>query len=244
MAEGAIPIASLGSFSPAQRTVLQNLFDLNAGGDWKAKKGQDMCTLEEAAVTYSHNKALRITTDVNCTLATFTKFLGDVNLLRKYDPNLEAFEVVGKEERGTILYTNYKKTSALITPRDFVSICSGAFATADECAAIGIKGAAGGAIIQNTVNGPADLKPEQKGFVRGTIHLYGYIVTAAAPDAPAVKLSCLSCVDPNGSIPGWVIDAAAGENCKKLAMMRTMAEDMQKKAPCPGLHVVAASELK
>ena len=63
-----------------------------------------------------------------------------------------------------------------------------------------------------------------KGFIRGTVHVCGYIVTERHEVPGAIHVVLVSSVDPAGRLPKWIADGAKAEVCRKLARIRNLCE--------------------
>ncbi|CUG89393.1 Hypothetical protein, putative [Bodo saltans] len=226
----------------AQPTITK-VIDLFKHNAWVVSKTLENCLLEEMPAPFApERKVLRISTTFNCSLGTFCEFLADTTQVRKYDPNLEAFDVVSDTPAGVVLYTSYKQQSRLVTPRDFCTVTAKAELNSNDAEAQGLPRCAG-AYVQCSVNSSARAPVKQ--FIRGTVFVFGYVALAdrdasigssgagsgGGTGTPSIKVYNIMCVDPSGSIPKWLVDAASADSCKKLAMIRKLCEDRQRSAP-------------
>ena len=217
--------------SAGLRNTLSRTLALQTSGSWTAMKTLENCLLEDAVVTYSDKKAYRISTKVECTLSTLASFLNDDAQLRKYDPNLDLYEVIADADAGRVIYSSYKRQSSLITPRDFCTVTGSATFYGDDVRKEGLGKEFGAAYVVGCIS--CNAKPEQKGYVRGTIVSYGFVALAASPSSTSIKLVNIMCVDPNGSIPKWMLEIATADACKKIAAIRRLCEERQRTRPAP-----------
>jgi hypothetical protein len=219
--------------SAGLRNTLSRTLALQSASGWTAVKTLENCLLEETMTTFSDKKAYRISTKVNCSLATLEAFLNDDSQLRKYDPQLDLYEVIAEAEAGRVIYSSYKRQSSFITPRDFCTVTGAATFYGDDVKSEGLGSENGAALVVGCIS--CNAKPEQKGFIRGTIVSYGFVALAASPTSSTIKMFNIMCVDPNGSIPKWMLDIATADACKKIAAMRRMCEEKELKKPAAPL---------
>jgi hypothetical protein len=220
-----IPVAPLRAFpaapTEAQKRVLKPLLDLSKDGAWGPARDVNGCSLSEATVSFSATKALKMTTTFNCSIQTFARVISDTNQTRRFDPTLVAIRQVGApldaEGFVTTGYTSYQQPSRFITARDFAFDSTNSRVSGE---AVG-NATASDVFVQSTVHNAS--VPAEAGFVRGTLHVYGYVAVAEAADRTTV--TCVCVVDPNGSIPKALVDAAAGENCKKVIKIKEICEE-------------------
>lgn len=238
--------AAAEPMSPAVPTdaipTINKMIDLYKHNGWTVSKTLDNCLLEDMPAPFAPDrKVLRISTTFNCTLGTFCEFLADVSQVRKYDPMLESFDVVDDTPAGIVLYTSYKQQTRLVAPRDFCTMTAKAELNSADADAHGLPPCAG-AYVQCSVNSAA--RPPVKQFTRGIVHVFGYVAIAERDSSigrgasqsgvvatPTIKVHNILCVDPSGSVPKWLVDAASAESCKKLALIRKLCEDRQRSAP-------------
>lgn len=231
----ALPPPPPPAITPALRPTLKMLLHLQSNGNWVPVKTLENCLMEEQMVEIPNaqpRKGLRISTSMKCTLASFDAFLNDHAVVRKYDPMLDSFDVLSEGPAGMVLYTSYKQQTRFVAARDFCSTTARVVLTREETLEAGL-GVHAASLVQSSVNSVA--KPVVANFTRGTIHFFGYVAFPESDDvsSPTIKVYNLSCVDPGGSIPNWIVDAANAEACKKLALIRKLCEDRHRSTPAP-----------
>jgi hypothetical protein len=204
------------------KNIVRPLLDLHLRcTTWKRVKVLHECVLEDTPVSFSDKSAQRITTTMQCSLRSFLKFVQDERALKKYDPTLARFEIVPNgNPDGHVTYSAYQQATRLIAPRDFCALSTHLAMTADEAAANDIPTNGKYVVISNSID--SAVKPPQKGFVRGKLHVYGYFATAESFTSVPITVHNIMCVDPSGSIPKWVTDVAMTENVKKVAKIREL----------------------
>ena len=216
---------------PGQHELVRPLLRLYMDKGWKMGKVVEGCLMEECPVSYSKLKALRISTTVKCSLETFDTFMQDEALQREVDPQLDTVRLVKETADSKTIYTNYKQQIRMVSARDFCSTSCRLLVTPEMVKDYGLELTAP-AMLQAAVNSSA-VGP-QKGFVRGTIHVFGYLALAGslpgetADNLPGIKLINIVSIEPGGGLPNWLVEAAKAENCKKLAHIRAVLERLQK----------------
>jgi len=128
----APPVVAPGE-DPKPEVITQPILDLYRRKGWEKKQVVEQCQFEDLSVEFCDKKAIRITTEVKCSLQTFKSFLGDLAQLYKYDPQLKSHEVMKHYGNGaSVLYTAYKVPAAMIAARDFCTLNSGRELSAEE----------------------------------------------------------------------------------------------------------------
>jgi hypothetical protein len=230
--EPAAPAPRVPAITAKKRTVLAPLLALHKSRDWRLSKTLDNCDLEDAVVSFSDKKALRITTTMQCSLATLKAFLEDASQMRKYDPTLDVFEMLpaatdAPETRVT--YSAYKQQTRLIAPRDFCAESTSTFIDGEDAKAEGLP-SNHVYFLQNSIDSKA--RPPVKSHTRGVLHMFGYVAEASYGfESVPITVRNIMCIDPSGKIPTWLIDAAQADSCKKLAKIRQLVEERHRVDP-------------
>jgi hypothetical protein len=218
------------AISSAQKQVLTPLIQLHNRTDWKMGRVIQGCLLEDCPVPYSKVKAVRISTEVNCSLESLNTFLQDEAMLRKTDPALDALDVISNVDGVITVYSSYKQQVRLIAARDFCSATTRVLLDPVQAQELGLRGPEvkqGPVLLSGAVNSTARPAKAGSSYVRGFLHCFGYLgFSGAAPGRQqhSIKLVMIALVEPGGSIPGWVIEAAKEDNCKKLALIKKLLE--------------------
>jgi hypothetical protein len=212
-------------------TTFARLLDLYRRDDWKPAKGAEGCEVYSCAVDYCDKSAVRLVTTIRCSLLTFQELLADETKVRIYDPNLQDFQILNESPQGVVIYTSYKQQSRFITPRDFCSVTARHLLTPDGALRHNIveKRAPSSqpyVLIQSSVSIPGG-KPSPKTHLRGVVHSFGYVAFGDRPEKIGIRVENVMCVDPGGQIPKMLLDAAQGESCKKLAVIRSLCEQLE-----------------
>eukprot|EP00744_Colponema_vietnamica_P007790 GILI01011162.1.p2 GENE.GILI01011162.1~~GILI01011162.1.p2 ORF type:complete len:357 (+),score=135.08 GILI01011162.1:61-1131(+) len=195
--------------------------------DWKKGSVVEGCQIETCVVDYSNFNALRISTHFNCSLETFRDFLKEESNVRKYDVALDTFQVLKTNPESVILYTNYKRQSRMVAPRDFVTESTTQMFTPEEAAANRLTGVKNeGVFVQSTVS-VSGFKDPVKDWVRGNILAFGYLAIAEGPKR--IQVYNYACVDPAGGIPKFIADATSSMSAKTVAQIRGLCEEAEKK---------------
>lgn len=196
--------------------------------DWKKGSVVEGCQIETCVVDYSNFNALRISTYFNCSLETLRDFLKEESNVRKYDVALDTFQVLKTNPDSVILYTNYKRQSRLVAPRDFVTETTNQMFTPEEAIKnrLTTNEKNQGVFLQSTVSVPG-YKDPTKDWVRGNILAFGYLAVAEGPKR--IQVFNYACVDPAGGIPKFIADATSNMSAKTIATIRGLCEEAEKK---------------
>ena len=225
------PPAASAVASPASTAIVEGpIVALHNDRSWTNLRHVSRCKVEDLSTSLAPVKAHRIYHEFMCSLESFKNVLNSVAHLRRFDPALDdiSFYESKAVPAATVVHTSYKSAARVVAHRDFCSLTTGRMLTTREGADLGLytSGIHSAAFIQASVD--SDQVPPVDGYVRGKVHAAGYIAIATPPDAKRIRVYQLACVDPCGKIPGWVVDAAATENCKKFAKIRAMCEKLQR----------------
>lgn len=227
------PDKSCALLTRPQLGTLSRLIDLHRRKDWEMGKVIERCLLETAAVDYCGKKAIRISTDFQCSLATLEAFLADVNVVRVMDPALDKFEVVGEIDSGVAIYTSYTQQTRFVAPRDFYTTTFRKLLNADaveaNSSAVSSLAPPGHCILLQNSRSLTGGRSSTGNLVRGFVHVHGFLASAPSASHVGIKVFNVSCVDPSGSIPNWILEAVNAEACKKMALMRKLCEERQQK---------------
>ena len=216
-----------------QHILIAGALELCRRKDWRLSKTLQQCILFDASVNFSERKALKVTSSFKCNLQTISAFLADEQMHRRYETNLDSFEVLRQPTAASpsaVIYTSYKQHSRLVAARDFCVEQYSTFLSGADAVAAGLSQySSASAFVQSSVS--CEFKGPQPGFVRGKVHAFCYVAIDEAGEGKELTVHHIHCVDLGGSIPTWIVDATAGDVCKKLAKMRDLCEDRHKMHP-------------
>ena len=129
----------------------------------------------------------------------------------------------------------------MIAARDFCILSAQRELSPEEVRENGFAPAGENARVLVTCSLNDTSKVPQKSFTRGIIHAYGYLVVER-PGENKITVACVGCADPSGRIPGWLVDAANVDNCKKMARIRVICEGLEGKSEASAPRVVSAEQ--
>lgn len=232
--------------APEVMEVLPNLLplvDLANTPGWQPMKGKsfecDLASLESPALPA---KAFRISLEIPASLAAVVHVITEQRFIREYDPTMDRCDVLEARRDGVLLYTSYKQQTWLVAPRDFCVVSANV--TIDPVmarrlgvlpeSALALSGPESLVYVQNNVSCTCSRCPPSDsgtGFVRGQIHVFGYIIYEGSRSPPCVHVDNYCCVEPGGALPNWVANAAIGQNCEKLQRIHALAVALQRASP-------------
>eukprot|EP00658_Telonema_sp_P-2_P077817 TRINITY_DN7132_c0_g1_i8.p1 TRINITY_DN7132_c0_g1~~TRINITY_DN7132_c0_g1_i8.p1 ORF type:complete len:629 (+),score=165.45 TRINITY_DN7132_c0_g1_i8:125-2011(+) len=204
-------------------SVINRIVSLHNFDGWALRETVESCRLETVLTPLCDKKAVRASCEMHCTIDDFWNVISNINLLRRYDQELEKLDVLKSPPYGTVMHTSYRGTKG-ITSRDFCTITASKFLSEEEGSDANLytPGFNATALIVNSLD--CDDYPEQKNYVRGRVFAHGFIAVATPPSAKRIRVFHLALIDPQGAIPTKLADMAATQLATKLNTIKNMCE--------------------
>ncbi|KAJ9467680.1 hypothetical protein DIPPA_07955 [Diplonema papillatum] len=189
---------------------------------------QDKCKFPWSPVT-----VVRFAGTMRSTLPAFAAVIEDAETAKKYDKLLHAITIIDEPapepandgSAPKIIHTAYKTPVMLVTPRDVVTQVTSGLLTPAEAARYGLRSFADAPVTtrndysQHAVYAVAACSvehpkmPPKHGYVRGHVHIYGWIAEPLSPTE--LKVTLILGMDPRGSLPVKTVEAINGEQVSK-----------------------------
>ena len=182
----------------AQESV-QQVLRLENSPQWKldTKDPNPVYTME-----IGDDLVVKGVTNLPHTVEQVVTFINTMENSRTYDHHLETAKVLQQDGNDTVAYYQYESMFP-VSGRDFVAVFTTQNVSANRVVIAGTS---------------VNELPENSDYVRGHIHLVGFIIDRV--DARSSRVTYLSHSDMRGSLPGFIknkVNASVGERPSNLA---------------------------
>eukprot|EP01060_Flectonema_neradi_P019799 TRINITY_DN2724_c0_g1_i1.p1 TRINITY_DN2724_c0_g1~~TRINITY_DN2724_c0_g1_i1.p1 ORF type:complete len:888 (+),score=140.11 TRINITY_DN2724_c0_g1_i1:61-2724(+) len=217
--------------------------EANKSKDWIVSQNKDGCKFEKQLFSYCTTEAARFSGVMNCSSETFCSFITDASRAYEYDNLLKELKEIEHLPNRNIVYAAFKSPIPFITCRDMLTEEVTRTLNPNEAAQWDLQAPSDSAPRTE----PFDLKgfdnsyvvvscgmsvkhkkcPPAKGYVRGTVQMYGWICEPI--NESQCKVSMLMAIEPNGMIPNKAVDITNSEQIEKWKIVKGLVEKEQKK---------------
>ena len=248
-----VPEASLG---PAKRVAaleepLVRALSLWKASGWQQRKIVERVTFRTMASPWCGKQACWFSTDVGkgaspcdveavvCDDLTGTK--GRASAIFVFDRLLDARELLrvhSADGRETVWHTCYKSPVAGVGPRDMVTRFIGATYLSEEqqrefcipsIATLPRRDMKEGGVFLQAAIDHGKREPAYPKFVRGAVHSFAIIGVAAALPGDPLQLHMVMSIDPQGWLPGSIVDMTNEEQIQKVLIIKRLVEEAAEK---------------
>eukprot|EP00760_Papus_ankaliazontas_P001413 PhM_4_TR1046/c0_g1_i1/m.50462 len=223
------PTATGGPSNPLHQTVLRAL-QLKNSQNWKLVTEKNDVTMHDMPVPWCGKKALHIKTTFKASFEDAVRFLynkpgtprEEISAF-KFDTLLKDVELVREVDDTKcvgytrVMHTYFTSPVVGITPRDIAALQTDCYLTPAQATQYGFP--EGSRVFTQCGMDVTKEVPAAKGYVRGTLHVYGLFINTR-PNSDNLDLTIVLSMDPNGWVPSKAVDASSIEQMNKAALMR------------------------